>query len=75
MTRTIVAIDDDIKQWIDIKAKNDGVPMTEVVRRALRFYRDHEEEAVDGLLTETSGIWDAGDGLEYQRAMRDEWGQ
>jgi len=30
MTRTIVAIDDDIKIWIDIKAVREGVPMTEV---------------------------------------------
>lgn len=27
----------------------------------------------DRLLAETSGIWTEGDGLEYQRRIRDEW--
>lgn len=74
MTRTVVAIDNDIKQWIDIKAAQEGVPMTELVRRALRLYREHEEQSIDMLLSKTSGIWTAGDGLEYQQGVRDEWG-
>jgi Ribbon-helix-helix protein, copG family len=75
MTRTVVSIDNDIKQWIDIKAAQEGVPMTELVRRALRQYREHEEQSVDRLLNETSGIWTAGDGLEYQQGLRDDWGK
>jgi metal-responsive CopG/Arc/MetJ family transcriptional regulator len=75
MTRTVVSIDDDIKQWIDAKAAQEGVSMTELVRRALRQYRDHEEQSIDRLLKETSGIWTAGDGLEYQQGLRDEWGK
>lgn len=27
----------------------------------------------DRLLAETSGIWSEGDGLEYQRRLREEW--
>jgi len=61
--------------WIDIKAAQDGVSMTELVRRALHQYREREEQAVDRLLSETSGIWKAGDGLEYQGRLRDEWGK
>lgn len=74
MTRTVVAIDNDIKQWIDTKAAQEGVPMTELVRRALRQYREHEERSIDMLLSKTSGIWTGGDGLEYQQRVRDEWG-
>ena len=73
--RTVVSIDNDIKQWIDTKAAQEGVSMTELVRRALRQYREHEEQSVDRLLNETSGIWTAGDGLEYQQGLRDEWGK
>ena len=73
MIRTVIAIDNDIKAWIDAKAAHDGIPMTELVRRALRQYREHEERTVDNLLTETSGIWTSGDGLEYQHGMRAEW--
>ena len=75
MTRTVVAIDNDIKQWIDIKAAQEGVPMTELVRRALKLYREHEDQSVGKLLSETSGIWTAGDGLDFQQSLRDEWGQ
>ena len=49
--------------------------MTEPVRRALQQYREHEEQSVDRLLSETSGIWKIGDGLEYQQGVRDEWGK
>ncbi len=75
MTKTVVALDNDIKQWIDLKAAQEGVPMTELVRRALRQYRELEETSVDRLLSETSGIWTGGDGLEYQQRVRDEWGK
>jgi hypothetical protein len=75
MTRTVVAIDNDIKHWIDAKAAQEGVPMTELVRRALHLYRQHEEQSLERLLSETSGIWTAGDGLEYQRNLRDQWGK
>ena len=70
-----MALDNDTKQWVDIKAAIEGVPMTELVRRALQQYREHEEQAVERLLSETSGIWTAGDGLEYQERLRDKWGQ
>jgi len=49
--------------------------MTELVRRALRQYREREEQSIDKLLDETSGIWTTGDGLEYQQGLRDEWGK
>lgn len=75
MTRTVIALADDIKKWVDAKAVQDGVPMTEVVRRALQLYREHEEQSLDRLLRETSGTWPAGDGLKYQQGVRDEWGQ
>ena len=75
MTRTVVALDSDLKTWIDAKAMQEGVPMTELVRRALQQYREHEVQSVERLLSETSGIWTAGDGLTYQQSLRDEWGQ
>jgi hypothetical protein len=75
MTRTVVSLDNDIKKWIDAKAVREGVPMTELVRRALQQYREHEERSVERLLRETSGTWTAGDGLKYQQGLRDEWGQ
>lgn len=73
MTRTVVAIEEDIKGWLDQKALSEGIPMTELVRRALRKMKDEEQTALDRLLQETSGIWKSGDGLQHQQALREEW--
>lgn len=73
--RTIISIDDDIKNWIDIKSAADRISMAEIVRRALRQYRQTEEKSIDAVLNQTSGIWPAEDGLDYQTRLRDEWGQ
>ncbi|MEZ5402968.1 MAG: ribbon-helix-helix protein, CopG family [Bryobacteraceae bacterium] len=71
--RTIVALDKDIKDWLDERAAKEGVPMTELVRRAVRAMKEQEQSAFDKLLKDTSGIWKQGDGLEYQDKIRSEW--
>ena len=73
MTRTVIALENDIKLWLDQRAEQDGVPMTELVRRALREMRDRELAALDALLGETSGLLAGEDGLAAQEALRDEW--
>ena len=75
MTRTIISIDEDDKNWLAQRAKREKVPMAEIVRRAI--HRMREEEAARATfaqaLQETSGIWPEGDGLHYQQALRNEW--
>lgn len=77
MPRTIISIDQEEKTWLDREAKSQKVPMTEIVRRALRCYREHKETEtrpdLAQLLKQTQGIWKAGDGLDYQRRLRGEW--
>ncbi|WP_459873411.1 hypothetical protein [Endothiovibrio diazotrophicus] len=75
MTRTIVNIADDDKAWLERRAAEEHVPMTEVVRRAVRYYRQSRERIgdFDALLDETSGSWAGEDGLAYQVKSRDEW--
>ncbi len=76
MVRTVISLDPEDKAWLDKKAKQEKVPMTELVRRAIRRYReDSESPSADfaEVLRRTSGIWQAGDGLEYQRRLREEW--
>jgi len=76
MVRTVVSLDPEDKAWLDRKARQEKVPMTELVRRAIRRYRENSE-APSGdfaeILRRTSGIWQAGDGLQYQRRLREEW--
>lgn len=76
MVRTVISLDEDDKEWLDREAGRLGVPMTELVRRAVGMLRQHAElgsEPLDDLLETTSGSWRHGDGLEYQRRLRDEW--
>lgn len=76
MVRTVISLDPADKRWLDWKARAEGVPMTEIVRLAIRRFREtsiEDEPTFDDLLKETKGLWAKGDGLEYQRRIRDEW--
>jgi len=77
MPRTIISIEQEEKTWLDREAKSQKVAMTEIVRRALRCYREQKETETPPdlvqLLKQTQGIWEAGDGLDYQRRLRGEW--
>jgi len=73
MTKTVIAIENDIKEWLDNRAAQEGVPMTEIVRRALRQFQAQERDQFDSILQKTSGIWQNGDGLAYQEKIREEW--
>ena len=79
MPRTIVSLSDEDKMWLDRQAATERVPMTEIVRRAVREYRkrcsDGESSRLQELLGRTRGCWTHGDGLRYQNAVRDEWEQ
>jgi predicted transcriptional regulator len=76
MTRTVISLPDDQKAWLDRLARQQGVPMTRIVQRAvalLRAQMEAENPSFDALLDATSGTWERGDGLAWQRALRDEW--
>ena len=77
MPRTIISLSDEDKVWLDRRAQAERVPMTELVRRAVREYRERCHASGPGrlqeLLRRTSGCWTHGDGLRYQNAARDEW--
>lgn len=75
MVRTIISLDDDDKAWLDERARREGVPMTELLRRAVRLLRSipEGEPTTEELLEQTRGLWRGGDGLEHQERLRDEW--
>ncbi len=76
MVRTLISLDTDDKAWLDRVARAERVPMTQLVRRAIRRLREEQEAAPHGfdrLLRETAGSWRRGDGLAYQRRLRAEW--
>ena len=76
MIRTIISLDPEDKHWLDRKAEEENVTMTELVRQAIRRYREECEVAsppLERLLAETSGLWRQEDGLEYQQRLRQDW--
>lgn len=75
MPRTIISLSDAEKDWLTRLAEAERVPMTEIVRRALALYRRQsgERPSFDELLERSRGLWREGDGLAYQRRLRDEW--
>jgi hypothetical protein len=76
MPRTVISLDPDDKTWLDKEAKTRRVPMTQIVReavRSLRQQRDIGAPDFDQILRETVGIWKGEDGMAYQRAQRAEW--
>jgi hypothetical protein len=74
--RTVISLTEDDKAWLDRRAQEEGVTMTEVLRRSVRFYRSVSDPAdadFSSLLDRTAGTWKQGDALEYQRRERAEW--
>jgi len=79
MPRTVINLDPEDKQWLDREARAQRVPMTELVRQAVHSYRLREEARAEPelhrALSRTAGIWKAGNGLAYQRELREEWSE
>lgn len=77
MVRTVVNFDDNDKKWLDELASERHIPMTEIVRQAVHYYRQKiesdKELTFEELLKKTAGLWKKGDGLAYQKKLRKEW--
>ena len=76
MIRTIISLKPEDKLWLDRTARRERVPMTRLVRRAIRQLRTEQEAKPDSferLLRATSGLLKIGDGLAAQRRLRSEW--
>ena len=77
LVRTVIGLDDEQKAWLDQQAALRHASMASLVRRAVNEFREREQRgsttAFRDLLKMTAGIWQAGDGLEYQERMRNEW--
>ena len=76
MIRTVISLDEESKKWLDQQAREENISAAELIRTAVRKYRDEKRREalpLKDLLEQTSGIWKQGDGLTYQRRLRKEW--
>ncbi len=77
MPRTVINLDPDDKAWLESEARKRRVPVTELVRQAIRSYRVREvsraRTALQTALPRTAGIWRHGNALAWQRRLRGEW--
>lgn len=79
MVRTVISLDEEDKLWLDRRAEEEQVSMAEVVRRAVRSYRERSPattaEAFRTLLESTSGLWQGDEPLAHQERLRSEWSE
>lgn len=77
MQRTIISLEPEERDWLVHRAQEEHVPQAEVVRRALRLYRQKTEkrgaQSFEELARLTSGIRQGEDGFIVQQHLRDEW--
>lgn len=78
MIRTLISLEDEDKRWLDRRAEEEKTTMAQVVRTAVKRYREQcerepGEPSLEELLRRTSGLWKGGDGLEAQLRLRGEW--
>jgi hypothetical protein len=74
--RMFLRLSEEDRRWLEGYSRANKVPMAEVIRRAVKNLRQAQAGSTyQDLLQCTGGTWKQGDGLEYQRRIRSEWGE
>jgi len=72
--RTIISLPEETKTWLESYSRTNGISMAEAIRKGIFYLRKEEEKnTLKQLLEKTSGLWNKGDGLHYQKQQRSEW--
>ena len=73
-TRTIITISEEDKKWLESYGKARGISLAEAIRKGIRKLRENESgDTYRAMIDKTKGLWKKGDGLIYQRRLREEW--
>jgi hypothetical protein len=74
-TRTLITLPVEDKRWLIDYSRAHGISIAEAVRRGIHNLKLSERQNLyAALLNRTQGIWQKGDGLDYQEKIRAEWG-
>jgi hypothetical protein len=77
MVRTLITLDEEDKRWLEERSAAEGVPMAQLIRRAVKQMREQEDmtRRREALLGATRGLGSGEDGLRQQRKLRSEWNE
>ena len=77
LVRTVISLDDEQKTWLEKQTALRRMSMAALIRQAVSEFQIREQRgsaaSFQEMLKHTAGIWQAGDGLEYQERIRKEW--
>lgn len=77
MIRISICLKQECREWLAEQAQREHVPRGEVVRRALRLYRERvgsaARQSFAELACQPNGLRRREDGLTVQQRLRDEW--
>lgn len=77
LVRTVINLEDKQKAWLDQQTTLRRVSRASLICQAVSEYQAKERQGSDvslqEVLEQTPGIWQFGDGLEYQVRIRKEW--
>lgn len=72
--RIIVTIPDEDKLWLEAYSKVHKISVAEAIRRGIGQLKQISRQLTyQRLVEQTCGLWTLGDGLDYQRKIREEW--
>jgi hypothetical protein len=73
MSRLLLNLGDIERAYLVRRSKETGLSMAALVRQAILRQQEAEQASLEDALAATRGIWRRGDGLRYQRSLRNEW--
>ncbi len=73
-SRTLITIKNEDKEWLKSYSRIHDISMAEAVRQGIQKLKTSEgRNLYASLVKRTYGIWRRGDGLKYQKNIREEW--
>lgn len=73
-TRTIITLPESDKHWLEAYSKVHEISVAEAIRQGISVLKNLKtEQTYRQLVMKTGGLWQKGDGLEYQKKIRSEW--
>jgi hypothetical protein len=72
--RTVITLPEEDKLWLESYSKAYRISVAEAIRQGIKGLKESmAQNTYNTLVQNTRGVWEKGDGLEYQKRIRAEW--